>query len=238
MRATPERCPAQLATTREVLVAWALRGLIVAGAVVHVLEGEVLYSLMCGAALALVVLPPLLARSSRLNVPVELEVILLWWLVADMVLGRAFHLYETSLWYDKALHLGNSALVGYIAFLFVYALHLTGRLRTSWKLDGVIIVVTALGVGALWEIVEYFADLAFARGAQGSPLQRPLDDTMWDLVLDGAGGAIGAVLGAAYIRFSRRSRCRAAAYSELLGSPSSDAPASLEPGGARAGPRS
>lgn len=211
-----ERTCAQEARPWEIAVAWGLRALIVAAAVVHALEGELIYLSMCLTALGLVVVPPLVARSSRLNVPVELELVLLWWLVADMVVGRALHLYETSLWYDKALHLGNSALVGYLAFLFVYAMHVTGRLRTSAALDALMIVLVALGVGAFWEILEYLSDLAFARGAQGSPLQGPLDDTMWDLILDGLGGGVGAVLGSAYIRLSARSRCRAAAFAALL----------------------
>ena len=44
----------------------------------------------------------------------------------------------------------------------------------------------------------------------------PLDDTMWDLMLDGAGGALGAILGSIYIQLSNRSRCRFAAFAHYL----------------------
>ena len=73
-----------------------------------------------------------------------------------------------------------------------------------------------LGVGALWEIVEYGLDSVLHRGAQGSPIMVPLDDTMWDLMLDGAGGALGAILGSIYIQLSNRSRCRFAAFAHYL----------------------
>lgn len=71
--------------------------------------------------------PAWMARSSAVNLPVELEIVLLWWLVADMTLGRLAGLYDTSAWFDKALHLGNSVLLGMLGFLAVYVLHFTGR---------------------------------------------------------------------------------------------------------------
>lgn len=217
---TNDACPSdvcpQTASVWEIRGAWALRTLIGAALVVHIAQGEVLYVLLCAAGIALVVAPPLMARSSRLNVPIELELVLLWWLASDMLLGRAIDLYDLTGWYDKALHFGNSALAGYLGFLVVYALHVTGRLRTSARLDAALIVLVTLGIGAAWEIAEYVADLLFARGAQGSPILSPLDDTMWDLVLDGLGGALGGVLGSLYMRRSRRSCCRAAAFAELM----------------------
>lgn len=200
----------------EVRAAWLLRLLILTTAVAHVLGGEYLYALLCAAVIAVLVVPPLLARTSRANVPIEVELVALWGAVGDMTLGRLIGLYPGTAWFDKALHLGNSVLIGLLAFLVVYALRFTGRLRTSAVVNGVVIVLLALGVGALWEILEYVADLAFERGAQGSPVMAPLDDTMWDLILDGVGGFLGALLGTPYMRWSGRTACRIAAFAELL----------------------
>jgi hypothetical protein len=44
----------------------------------------------------------------------------------------------------------------------------------------------------------------------------PLADTMWDLILDGSGGVIAAVLGTLYIHRSRRSRARCAQFAAQL----------------------
>lgn len=193
-----------------------LRTAIAATAVGHIIQGEYMYTLICVLALGLVAAPPLLARTSRANVPIELELAVLWWMVADMTLGRLGALYDTSAWFDKALHFGNSVVLGTLAFLFVYALHMTGRLRTSTFVQGLLILLVALGFGAFWEIVEYVVDQFFARGAQGSPIMAPLDDTMWDLILDGLGGALGALLGPLYIKYSQRSHCRVAAFAKLV----------------------
>jgi hypothetical protein len=71
-----------------------------------------------------------------------------------------------------------------------------------------------LGIGALWEIVEYGADqLIYGRipsiqRQQGSPTLDPLDDTMIDLIVNLAGGVAGAIIGGLYIRYSRRTHSR------------------------------
>lgn len=214
---TTEACDTPLSAARwEIRLAWLLRALIFTTAIVHAVQGELLYALLCLAAIALVVAPAWMARSSAVNLPVEIELVLLWWLVADMTLGRLAGLYDTSAWFDKALHLGNSVLIGMLGFLAVYVLHFTGRLPAGRVVTGVIIVVLTLGIGAFWEILEYLSDALFAKGAQGSSVQAPLDDTMWDLILDGFGGLIGGVLGTLYMRHSKRSRCRMRAFVELV----------------------
>ena len=54
-----------------------------------------------------------------------------------------------TVWFDKLLHFGNSVLIGLVAFLVVYALRFTGRLRTSAVVDAVVILLLSLGIGAL-----------------------------------------------------------------------------------------
>lgn len=200
----------------EIRLAWLFRALILLTAVAHAARGELLYVLLCLAAIVLVVLPAWIARSSAANLPVEIELVLLWWLIADMTLGRLAALYDTSAWFDKALHLGNSVLLGMLGFLAVYVLHFTGKFPAGKIISGVIIVVLTLGIGALWEILEYLSDLFFAKGAQGSPVLAPLDDTMWDLILDGVGGLVGGILGPIYMSRSKRSRCRMRAFADIV----------------------
>lgn len=155
----------------EIGAAWLLRVFIVGTAAAHVAQGKYLYALLCVVVIALLVAPPLLARSSRANVPIELELLALWGAVGDMTLGRLADLYGGTVWFDKALHFGNSVLIGIVAFLFVYALRFTGRLRTSVGVDALVILLLALGIGALWEIAEYVADLVFAEGARASGMR-------------------------------------------------------------------
>jgi hypothetical protein len=109
----------------------------------------------------------------------------------------------------------DAARSGLLAFLVVYALRFTGRLQTSTVTNAVVILLLALGVGALWEIAAYVADLAFQEGSQGSPAMTPLDDTMWDLILDGVGGALGGLVDSLYMRLSKRTARRIVAFAQL-----------------------
>ncbi len=205
--------------TWEIRLAWLLRLLIVATAAVHVSQGKYLYALLCAVVIALLVAPPLLARSSRANMPVEVELAALWAAVSDMTLGRFAGLYVGTVWYDKVIHFGNSLLIGLLGFLIIYSLRFTGRLRTSAVVNALVILLLSLGIGAVWEIAEYVADLAFKEGAQGSPGVGALDDTMWDLILDGIGGMVGAFLGPLYMRWSGRTARRIEAFARLVPGP-------------------
>lgn len=200
----------------EVSAAWFLRFLIVVTGLYHIWNGQWLYVLYCAAGIGIVSSVPLYARSLRVNMPIELELVLLWWLVGDMTLGRVYDLYGTSGWFDKALHLVNPIMLSWLAFLGLYALHATGRLLVSTGLLIGATILLTLGIGALWEIGEYLSDLFVGRGAQGSPTMNPLDDTMVDLMFDAAGGVIGGIAGSLYVRYSERSRCRIEAIGSLI----------------------
>ncbi|SFQ02796.1 hypothetical protein [Tranquillimonas alkanivorans] len=192
----------------EIRTAWVLRALILVTAALHMARGQWLFTMLCLVALALILVPPLLARSSRLNIPLEIELGLLWWLVTDMTLGRLMQFYGAGIFYDKIIHFGNSGLLAMVAFLGVYTLSMTGRLRIGTALSLATIFFVTLGVGALWEIAEFVSDNITGENTQGSPLMSPLEDTMWDLIVDGAGGFIGGGVGAAYMRVSKRSLAR------------------------------
>jgi len=161
-------------------------------------------------------IPPFLARTNRINLPFEIELFVLLWLVLDMTFGRLLGLYEASIWYDKIIHFGNSGLFGLIAFLAIYTLKMTGKIRTGVFINLLAIFLIALGLGALWEILEYITDLILHEDTQGSPLMSPLNDTMWDLILDGIGGLVGGVLGSWYMKHSSRSLVRWKKFMDIV----------------------
>lgn len=200
----------------EIRVAWFLRAAIVATAIAHLAGGDLLYGLFCIAAVVIVLVPAALARSSLGNLPVRIELAVLWIVLADMTLGQLGGLYLSVPWYDKALHLGNSSLLGMVAFLAVYMLHFIGRSRPHPWIDAAAILLLTLGLGALWEIGEYAIDQLLGRATQGAPGMAALDDTMWDLILDGAGGLLGALLGPLYMHRSRDSRRRIERFARLI----------------------
>jgi hypothetical protein len=203
-------------TDRWEILIWGLRGVVVATAITLFTTGSILCGLFCVTAGALAVTPAMLAHSHRARLPATLELALLWLIVADLTLGRLIGLYELLPWYDKALHLGDSCVIAMIAFVVVYLLHFIGHTHRRPWIDAMCILLITLGVGAGWEICEYLADQLFRGATQGSPLLPPLDDTMFDLMLDGTGGMIVAITGPIYMRRSKRSRLHIRAFAELM----------------------
>ena len=74
----------------------------------------------------------------------------------------------------------------------------------------------ALGVADSETVVVSTVSVTAVVAAAGSITRLsklpPLADTMWDLILDGSGGVIAAILGTLYIHRSRRSRQRTAQF--------------------------
>lgn len=190
----------------ERLLAWAARLALLAMAARHLASGEILLVGYCLLALGLVLVPPLLARTSGANIPVELELALIILILTDMILGKWLGLYERIVYWDKVLHIGNSVLLGFMGFLLLFVLRSTGRLRVSTPISILLAAWLTLGLGAAWEIGEYAMDRAFDVVTQGSPNMRPLDDTMWDLILDVLGGVVGGGIGVVYLQRSARAK--------------------------------
>jgi hypothetical protein len=193
-----------------------MRAIVVINGIVNVVMGDIPYALFCFVGVVVVSLPGLIARTRRAVLPAELDIILLLFLILDATAGRLGGLYELIPWYDKALHFGASFAIAMLAFLFVYILHFTGRTQRHTIIDAVMIFLITAGLGALWEIAEFGADQLLGRETQGSPQLLPFPDTMVDLMLDSIGGAIAAIVGTLWMKYSRRSARRIEGFAKLL----------------------
>lgn len=195
---------------------WCLRAAVLVTGAVFISRDQWILGGFCAIAVLVAIIPTFAVRTPNLTWPVEVEVALLWLLMCHLVPGILFDLYNRIVWFDKVLHLGDSVVIGFVAFMAVYAAHVLRDGRRHPVLDGVAILIATLGLGALWEIGEFAADQLFGRHTQGSPTMSPLVDTMWDLILDGTGGVIAAIFGTLYIHGSRRSRLRTAQFAVHL----------------------
>jgi hypothetical protein len=200
----------------EIIAIWCLRAAVLVTGAIFAVGGEWIMGAFCAIAVLFAITPTVVVRTPNLTWPLEVEVALLWLLMCHLLLGILIDLYDRVAWFDKVLHLGDSVVIGFVAFMAVYAAHVVRHGRRRPVLDGIAILIATLGLGALWEIGEFAADQLFGRHTQGSPTMSPLIDTMFDLILDGSGGVIAAILGTLYIHRSRRSRQRVARFAEHL----------------------
>ena len=116
-----------------------------------------------------------------------------WSLIAFMTLanivGYTSDLYERFWWYDRFLHsmTGFAGTLGLALFVFGPVV----RLRHSVSHRVLLVLVVAsvgLGIGALWEVVEWGYDFY----AEGDAIKGKYD-TIMDLIMDGTGAVLAGV---------------------------------------------
>lgn len=163
------------------------------GIVGHMVREDWSYAAISLAAVAVIAGVVWWPRRRGILVPVELELLLLWGVVTDNVVGRLMGAYDAFWWYDKALHFTSSLLAAIVFSLVAQALRDGKSARTRRGFEGLVIVLLVLGLGGWWELAEYAADFVFGRGAQTSQQLAPIDDTMWDFIMNSLGSILGVV---------------------------------------------
>lgn len=160
--------------------------------------GHYLFAMATVLAIVLSFVPSMVERNYNIHLPFELDFLITLALFLHTFLGEVMLFYERVWLWDKVLHLYGTGVVSILAFMIVYTLHYTGKLRLTIPFIGFFTVTFALAVGSLWEIAEFSVDFLF-----GKVTQKSLDDTMWDLVYDLIGGVMIAVVGMFYVRYSK-----------------------------------
>ncbi|OGQ63966.1 MAG: hypothetical protein A2V21_303445 [Deltaproteobacteria bacterium GWC2_55_46] len=164
---------------------------------VAVSRGDYLFSVLIVFSVALSMIPSLLERSYRVTLPFELDLLITLSIFLNTFMGEWLNFYQRVWLYDKALHVYGSAVVGLLAFVVVYSLNYTRKVRLSLPFIGLFTVTFAMAMGGIWEIGEFTVDTLF-----GKMTQNGLGDTMWDLINDLIGGIVTAVVGMVYVRYS------------------------------------
>lgn len=138
-------------------------------------------------------LPSIIEKRFRLDIPSEFEIVLILFIYGAIFLGELHQFYDRFWWWDKMLHSFSGLILGNVGFLIVS--YLNSSTKMYIKLSPIFVAFFsfcfAVSMGAIWEIFEYLMDNFF-----GFFMQRDsLDDTMIDIILDTLGALIFAILG-------------------------------------------
>ena len=148
--------------------------------------------------------PVLLERRSRIHIPPKLQLAVIGFVFASLFLGEIRDYYVRFWWWDMVLHTMSGFLLGIIGFLLVHIMNETEKIDVHMKPGFVAFFafMFALGVGTLWEVLEFTMDSAFGMNMQKPMLGDPsgLTDTMWDLIVDATGALVISVLGWRYLK--------------------------------------
>lgn len=186
-------------------IALVLRFIILATGLYQIIFGEFVIGLMIMVALGAILLPSLFSRGRIKTMPLEFELIFFTMIMLQFVIGETLNFYDNVPYYDKLVHFSLPFFLGLISFLFAYTMQAAGKLEMSNSVLIIVLVFFSLGIGALWEIMEYASDVLLLPhfpqigNLQGSLTASPLVDTMNDLIADTLGAFFGAFLGLRYM---------------------------------------
>jgi len=148
------------------------------------------------ATISLSLAPMIFADRFHIRLPVHFFAGIVLFILGTVYLGEAFDFYEKYWWWDVLLHGGSALGFGLIGFIFVFIMFAGDRYAAPhWALSFMAFAI-AVSIGALWEIFEFSMDQAFGLNMQKSGLI----DTMWDLIVDVIGAAIGAGAGYGFLQ--------------------------------------
>lgn len=160
--------------------------------------------------LILTFLPFIVKKRHKIELPEEIQLIIVLFIYAGIFLGGVREFYYRFWWWDSLLHAIGGIGLGFAGFLILYSLHQSGKLKASPFLIALFSFCFALAIGALWEIFEFTIDSFFgfnmqeARGLEKVygyfNTRFGLLDTMWDLILDSFGALLASVSGYFYLK--------------------------------------
>ncbi len=141
-------------------------------------------------------LPILFANRFGLRLPTSFFAGIVLFSFATIFLGEAFDFYDRFWWWDVAMHSGAAMGFGLVGVLFMLMLFEGDRYAAPPWAIAFFAFCFAMTIGVLWELLEFVMDRNFGLNMQKSGLI----DTMWDLIVDACGAALGAGAGFFYLK--------------------------------------
>ena len=152
------------------------------------------------ALMLLVSLAPLYLKAVHdVYVPAVFMYVTIVFIFSSVFFGQFGGLYDRWHWYDSFLHFISALAFGLAGFLPLFVFYVHNKLRLPKSIILFFTFFFCLGVGVLWEIIEYGIDNVFGTNMQVNSL----DDTMIDLMLNGLGAVVAVTF--CYIYMSRTS---------------------------------
>ena len=139
-----------------------LRILVIFCLIRELANGNFHNALLCVLSLILFLLPFLVERTFKVDLPVVLEVMIFAFIFSAEILGEINNFYGTIPFWDSVLHTINGFLAASVGFSLIYLLN---ENIDSFKLSPIFVSIFAfcfsMTIGIIWEFFEYSMDKYF-----------------------------------------------------------------------------
>ena len=132
----------------------------------------------------------------EVNLPGELQIMMVLFVYGAMFLGEVQGYYSKFWWWDILLHAVAAVILGFIGFVILYVLYKSGKIKAKPVTITVFSFCFSLALGTLWEVFEFLMDSSFGFNMQKSGLV----DTMGDLMVNLFGALFISGIGFFYIK--------------------------------------
>ncbi len=138
--------------------------------------------------------PQMIKRRFKVTLPWELNFLIILSLFLHLG-GIVRDWYYIIPLYDKMAHFIASATIAILGFVAAVIVDQYTDIDMNEYMIVFIIIIFTVAIGTFWEISEFVYD-----SLTGAGMQKSLNDTMWDLIFDVAGGVIIAFFGWGYLK--------------------------------------
>jgi hypothetical protein len=154
-------------------------------AVVSFLRKEYVWTIGIIFSIFLTQLPTIIKRDFNVQIPIIFDIVITLSVFLHII-GGYLGLYWFIPYYDNLTHFLSSMTISLIGVTFLYILAFSFNLVKLPPLGfGIFTVLFAMGMGVIWEMLEWFFDVLLS-----TDLQFGLHNTMWDLTFDTLAGII------------------------------------------------
>ena len=159
-----------------------LRALVVLTGVLSFLRGDYESVFISVIVFFLLLLPSIISRKLRIELPSTLEIVLLCFIFASTILGEINKFYVRVPHWDTVLHTINGFCFAAIGFSLVDILNRHERvsLRLSPLFMAIVAFCFSMTIGVLWEFYEYAGDRLFVLDMQKDTVIREFNSVSLD----------------------------------------------------------
>ncbi|MCI9273138.1 MAG: hypothetical protein HFE39_04175 [Clostridiales bacterium] len=173
----------------------------------------VLMLLQCSLGVLAMILPGLISKRMRIEIPSVMYILFVIFLYCAIYLGEVRNFYYNISNWDTILHGFSGAMLGALGFSFVALLNKSDRVPINLSPLFVVIFAFCFAVtlGVFWEIYEFSFDGLLGLNMQKAYLEdgtalvgrTALMDTMKDLIVDAVGAMITCIIGYISLKYKK-----------------------------------